>query len=94
MQPMCSDYASSRAGNLRKHLKTHSGEKLNKCNKCDYASSETGLVCHKISENIWFVWSKRSYSGQKVGCDDCDTRKCEDSARILEAGFATSKEHP
>ena len=25
------NYASSRAGNLREHLKTHSGEKSNKC---------------------------------------------------------------
>ena len=30
--------------------------------------------CHKLSGNIWFVWSKRSYSGHKVGCDDCDGR--------------------
>ena len=36
------DYASSYAGNLRRHLKTHSGEKSNKCNQCDFASSQTG----------------------------------------------------
>ena len=29
------EYASSWAGDLRKHLKTHSGEKSNKCNQCD-----------------------------------------------------------
>ena len=36
------DYASSQAGDLRKHLKMHSGEKSNKCNQCDYASSHAG----------------------------------------------------
>ena len=34
------DYASSEAGDLRKHLKTHSGEKPNKCNQCDFASAQ------------------------------------------------------
>ena len=35
-------YASSQAGNLRRHLKIHSGEKSNKCDQCDYASSDAG----------------------------------------------------
>ena len=44
--------------------------------------------CHKLSENIWFVWSKRSYSEDKVGCHACPRRmeartECEDRARIL-----------
>ena len=34
------DYAASQTGQLKKHLKTHSGEKPNKCNQCDYASSQ------------------------------------------------------
>jgi len=33
---------------------------------------------HKLSENICFVWYKRSYSGDKEGCHACprtnDTR--------------------
>ena len=36
------NFVSSYAGNLKKHLKTHSGEKSNKCNQCDFASSEAG----------------------------------------------------
>ena len=41
------DYAFSHVGDLRKHLRTHSGEKPNKCNQCDFASSQAGdLVRH------------------------------------------------
>ena len=34
------EFVSPQAGDLRRHLKTHSGEKSNKCNQCDYASSQ------------------------------------------------------
>ena len=49
--------------------------------------------CHKLSENIWFVWSKRSYSEDKVGCHGCPRRttECEDRARILETEFVKRK---
>ena len=33
------EFASSQEGDLRRHLKTHSGEKSNKCSQCNYASS-------------------------------------------------------
>ena len=33
-------YASSQVGDLKEHLKTHSGENSNKCSQCDSASSE------------------------------------------------------
>ena len=36
------EFASSQEGDLRRHLKTHSGEKSNKCSQCDYASSDAG----------------------------------------------------
>ena len=36
------DYASSHTGDLRRHLKTHSGEKSNECNQCDFASTLAG----------------------------------------------------
>ena len=30
--------------------------------------------CHQLSENIWFVWSKMSYSGDMEGCHACARR--------------------
>ena len=37
-------------------------------------SVESG--CHKLSENIWFVWSKTSYSGDKwIRCCRYGTHK-------------------
>ena len=32
------DFASSHAGDLRRHLTKHSGEKYKKCNQCNYVS--------------------------------------------------------
>ena len=32
------DFASDQAGDLRTHLKIHSGEKANKCNQCNFSS--------------------------------------------------------
>ena len=41
------DFAFSQTGDLRRHFKTHSGEKPNKCNQCDYTSSqESALRTH------------------------------------------------
>ena len=49
---------------------------------------------HMLSENMWIVWFRTLY-GQKVGGHDrdtqTDTRKCEDRARIREAGFAKTR---
>ena len=35
--------------------------------------------CHKLSENIWFVWSKMSYCGEKLECDGYSRTECENS---------------
>ena len=45
------------------HLKTHSGEKLNKCNQCDFASSEAGSLRRHL----------KTHSGEKLNkCNQCD----------------------
>ena len=56
-------------------------------NSMENSVGKSVKMCHKLSENIWFVWSKRSYSGDKVGVDGRMTEH-EDRARILEPEFA------
>ena len=47
----------------RNHLKTHSGEKSNKCNQCDYASSQAGHLRQHL----------KTHSGEKSNkCNHCD----------------------
>ena len=48
---------------LRTHLKTHSGEKSNKCNQCDFASSQAGDLRRHL----------KTHSGEKSNkCNKCD----------------------
>merc|ERR1711953_1481138 len=48
---------------LRDHLKKHSGEKPNKCNQCDYASSQAGNLRAHL----------KTHSGDKPNkCSQCD----------------------
>ena len=46
--------------------------------------------CQKLAENIWFVWSKRSYSGQNLSFHRCGQTECDVGARIMETEFAMS----
>ena len=48
---------------LMAHMKMHSGEKTNKCNQCDYASSEAGNLRKHL----------KTHSGEKSNkCNQCD----------------------
>ena len=54
--------------------------------------------CLKLSENIQFVWSERSYSGDKRGCHACGQRTTDEQRNVKielefwEAEFAKSKD--
>ena len=57
------NYASSFKGNLRDHMKTHSGEKSNKCNQCEYATAYASALRIHL----------KTHSGEKPNkCDQCD----------------------
>ena len=54
------DFASPQAGDLRRHLKTHSGKK---CNQCDFASSRVDDLRTHL----------KTHSGEKSNkCNQCD----------------------
>ena len=58
------DYHLSRTMMTTTMMKTHSGEKSNKCNQCDYASSQAGHLRRHL---------KRHIRGEKSNkCHQCD----------------------
>ena len=57
------DFASYQVSTLRTYLKTHNGEKSNKCYQCDYASSQA----------IHLRIHSKTHSGQhSKKCNQCD----------------------
>ena len=61
------DYSFSEAGNLSRYLKTHSGEKSNKCNQCDFACTDRS--------SLWRHF--KTHRGEKLNkCNQCDFMSC------------------
>ena len=50
------NFASHQAGNLRRHLKIHGGEKSNKCTYCDFACTDPSSFVVETYENT--QWRK------------------------------------
>ena len=62
MNAIICNFASNQTGDLRKHLKTPSGEKLLKCNQCYYASVQAGNLRTHL----------KTQSGEKADkCNQC-----------------------
>ena len=68
------DFASFYAGDLKKHLVRHSGERSNKCNQCDFA-----LFMQVIAETFHTSYASnlqkhfKMYNGEKSNkCDQCN----------------------
>ena len=72
-------FACSDPSYLSKHLKSHSGEKSNKCNKCDFTSIRANnlrrcnLCNFACSDPSYLSKHLKSHSGEKSNkCNECD----------------------
>ena len=65
--PYCDNLFSS-AGNLKMHVKTHSGEKSKKCNQCDYAFTHASSLRAHL----------KTHSGERSNkCNQCHFACCD-----------------
>ena len=79
------DYSSSEVGKLKRHFKTHSGEKSNQCNQCEYACSESDASALRTH--------LRSHSGQMTfKCNQYEYASIQATVNVTnyQVGFSLS----
>ena len=84
------EYVSSHAGNLKRHLKTHSREKLN---QCDFASSDSGTLGVHLkthSEENPNQWDFTSFGTGTLGVH-LKTHSGENPNQCNQCEFASSE---
>ena len=70
------NYAFSQAGTLRRHLKTHRGERPNKCDQCTHLKTHSGIKSSKCNQcNYTTAYASAlkthlTHSGEK--CNQCN----------------------
>ena len=88
------DYASLCTGNLRAHLRIHSGDRPNKCSQCNLTSVNAGhfstwVKSYKYNQHIFCVCSGKSIKGSFEIYTQEKSNKCKqcDYAQIQAGNF-------